>query len=342
MKHILFALLPAAIAVTACSDNDEPTPAGPDAGNEISFYAIAPRASRAPSTTTANLQDFVVYAFTDASMIMNGVTVTRDGGAWSYSPPVYWPALPVDFYAITPDIRQKNNAPIVGGDVIKGVECGSTDLLYAVSLDRIESPTPVPLTFRHAMSKVSVMLSSTSDKYAIEVYHVSLNNISLSGDFTIPQQDTADDTTEGTWDGLSDPKSTLLYYDFEGGFTLLSPTPHNLTEGNLETSFFVPQSLSPLKYAAATGFTGNYMQIDCIVKDKITGQTIWPNEHTPDYLLVRETDCGRMLFPLATPTVTAWQQGYSYVYNIIINTTYSIDTIEFDPAVKDYLVSNPI
>lgn len=304
MNKLLFAAMSAAVLATACSEATDISPDDPAAnGRAISFYATAPKSSRAASTTTSTLQSFLVYAFTDASVIMDGVTVSRDGGTWTYSPPVYWPASPVDFYAVSPDIRKGGGS--ISDNTISGVEYGSTDLLYAVSLNQIENPSPVPLTFRHAMSRVTVMLSSTSNKYMVEVLHMSLNNIALTGDFTIPEQNTTDSGVTGSWSALSAPASALTYYDIDGNPVLLTTTPRNLTEGNLDASFFVPQPLEPLAYSTVNGFTGSYMQIDCVVKDKATGQQIWPNEHTPDYLLVRETDSGRMLFPLATPTVTA-------------------------------------
>lgn len=342
MKKILLAFLPVAILVSACSEDDELRPDSLKSASEISFYATAPKVSRAASTTTATLQNFIVYAFTDSSVLMNGVTVSRNGGSWTYSPAVYWPASPVDFYAISPDIRKDGDISSDDtGDVIRGVEYGKTDLLYAVSLNQIESPAPVPLTFRHAMSKVSVMLSSTSNQYMVEVYHVSVNNIALSGDFDLPKQNTSESGTVGTWTDLSAPGTALLYYNIDGGSTLLTTTPRNLTEGNLDASFFVPQNLKPLEYSGSNGFTGNFMQIDCVVKDKATGKKIWPNENTPKYLLVQQTECGRMLFPLSTNSVTSWQQGYSYIYNVVINNTYSIDTIGFAPVVEDYIVSQP-
>lgn len=341
MKTMLFMVIPLALLGASCSGDNEPSkPDSKTSGKEISFYATAPKGTRAPSTTTATLQDFIVYAFTDSSVIMNGVTVKRNGGSWTYSPVVYWPSSPVDFYAVSPDIRTGSDMTPDSDEVIRGISCGSTDLLYAVSMNELESLTPVPLTFRHAMSRVSIMLSSTSDRYSVEVYHVSVNNISLTGDFTLPKVNTSDESGLGTWSGLSASAKTLLYYNMDGASTLLSTTPRDLTEGNLNISFFVPQTLEPLDYSSGD-FTGDFMQIDCVVKDKSTGETVWPNENTPSYLLVAQTDCGRMLFPLATPTVTSWQQGYSYVYNVVINKTYSVDTIEFAPVVKDYIVTQP-
>ena len=172
-----------ALCLAGCSENEDmPAPSG----NAIGFSATAPKGSRASATTTATLQDFVVYAYSDTEQIMNGVVVSRNGGSWTYSPPVYWPASTVDFYAISPKIdgREGETSTSTADDnIIRGIPYGSTDLLYAVSLNQHEQPTPVNLTFRHAMSKVAVMLSSTNSKYDVRVQYVLLKNIYLKGDY---------------------------------------------------------------------------------------------------------------------------------------------------------------
>ena len=72
MKTLLFMVIPLALMGAACSGDNEPSkPDSKTSGKEISFYATAPKGTRAPSTTTATLQDFIVYAFTDSSVIMN-------------------------------------------------------------------------------------------------------------------------------------------------------------------------------------------------------------------------------------------------------------------------------
>lgn len=342
MKHTLIAAIVVGTALlSGCSDINNPEEAIDKSSGQINFYATAPQKSRAASTTTSTLQSFVVYGFTDTSVVMDGVSVSRDGGSWTYSPAVYWPASPVDFYAVSPDMRNNEGLQPDGPEVIKNVEYGSTDLLYAVTLDQIDTPAPVPLTFRHAMSRVAIMLSSTSEKYTIEVYHVSLNNISLSGNFELPNQDTSNATAQGTWSGLSKQAAALIYYDINGGFTTLTSTPKDITEGNIEASFFVPQTLEPLEFSSNSKFTGSFLQVDCIVRDKVTGTQIWPNKNTPKYLLLNQSESGRMVFPLSTSEVKSWLQGYSYVYNVVINSTYSVDTIQFSPIVKDYLQSQP-
>lgn len=80
MKAIIIALLPVVIAASGCSADEEPQQKTSETSHEISFYATAPKSTRAASTTTATLQNFVVFAYTDASVIMNGVTVSREEG----------------------------------------------------------------------------------------------------------------------------------------------------------------------------------------------------------------------------------------------------------------------
>jgi len=337
MKNLILASITVVLVFTSCNQDEDGMVDAREPAGEISFYATAPKGSRAASTTTATLKNFVVYAFTNSSVLMDGVTVSKSGGSWTYSPVVHWPATPVNFYAVSPDIRNGVISMPDADNVIRNIRYGGTDILYAVSLNRHESPSPVDMTFRHAMSRVAVLLSSTNVKYDVEVFHVSLKNISLSGDFALPNDDTSDDATVGIWDALSAPSDALLYYDSGGGVYSLGTTPTDLTDGNLEASFFVPQHLQELDYSASAGFSGSYMQIDCVIKDKFTGEKIWPTDHTPDYLLVPHTESGRMVFPLATPAVDSWQQGFSYIYNVIINNTYTLDNIEFSPVVKNYV-----
>lgn len=341
MKRSTFYILAATVFLSACSQSDEPIPTVDD--NVINFSAQAPKQSRAASTTTATLQNFIVYAFTNSDLLMDGVKVSRDGGSWKYSPAVYWPATPVNFYAISPDIRE-NGASTSTDNVIKGVTMGSTDLLYAVSMNQYERATPVNLNFRHAMSRVAVNLSCSNESYKVQVDYVTLRHIVPSGDFTLPNATTSATASEavGTWGNYGQRVDNIVYYfDIAETPLILTPSPVDVTEGNLEQSFYVPQELLPFNFTTSGVFSGSYVEIDCIIYDKATGEKIWPTEHTPKYLLVDQSESGRMLFPLATKKVTSWQQGYSYTYNIVINSTYSIDTIEFSPTVVDYMDVTP-
>ncbi len=337
MRLLIAASFMTVLLLGSCTQ-EENSPDTPQTG--IGFSAVAPKASRAASTTTASLQKFIVYAYTESSILMDGVTVSREGGSWTYSPTVYWPGTAVNFYAISPDIRSDVPENTDGSHTIRGMSYGSTDLIYAVSLNQHERPTPVNLLFRHAMSKVAVMLSSTNSKYNIKVYHVLLKNIFLKGDFSLPDESTNNATAEGIWNNLNLKSDAMIFYDHGTSISLTS-TPIDVTSGNLEASFFVPQPLDAFNFTNSGQFSGGYIQVDCEIIDKATGNKIWPSEYAPEYLLVEDSPCGKMLFPLLSGDVNTWNQGYSYIYNIIINNSYVLDTIEFQPGVVDFTEEQP-
>lgn len=339
MNRYIFYALTVIASLSACSQSDDDVPVPGQEENVIRFSAQAPKQSRAASVTTATLQNFIVYAFTDSELIMDGVTVTRNGGSWTYSPAVYWPSTPVSFYAVSPDLRTGSSTTNFN-NLINDVTMGNSDLIYAVNMNQYESPTPVNLSFRHAMSRVAVNLSCSNENYKVKVDYVVLKNIALFGDFSLPNATTSPTNSDavGTWSNLSDRMDRMIYYfDVAPSPLILNPTPVDVTEGNMEQSFCVPQELLPFSFTNSGVFSGSYIEIDCEIFDKFTGEKLWPTEHTPQYLLVDQTPDGRMLFPLATNTVTSWEPGYSYIYNIKINTSYSIDTIEFNPSVTDYI-----
>lgn len=343
MNRSVFYALTLIASLSACSPSNDDVLSTVQEENAIRFSAQAPKQSRAASITTATLQSFIVYAFTNSELIMDGVTVTRNGGSWTYSPAVYWPSTPVNFYAVSPDLRNGSTSTDTN-NLIGGVTMGSNDLIYAVNMNQYESSIPVNLSFRHAMSRVTVNLSCSNENYRVKVDYVILKNIVLSGDFSLPNVTTSATNNEavGTWSNLSKRGDNMIYYfDLAPSPLILNPTPVDVTEGNLEQSFCVPQELIPFSFTNSGVFSGSYIEIDCEIYDKITGEKLWPTEHTPQYLLVEHTANGRMLFPLATNIVTSWEQGYAYTYNIQINTSYSIDTIGFNPSVVDYMDVTP-
>lgn len=93
MKNQLFILGIAgmALAMNACSSDDDQPSVSTDRSDAIALSAVVPYGTRAASTTTATMKDFVVYAFTEGDTLMNGVKVTRKGSSWTYAPEAYWP-----------------------------------------------------------------------------------------------------------------------------------------------------------------------------------------------------------------------------------------------------------
>lgn len=340
MAHYLFktGILCGISLLAACSntsDNEEPS----STNNVISLSATVPKAAtRSEPTTTASIKEFVVYAFTEGSTLINGARVTREGGIWTYSPAAYWPVNPVNFYAYSPEIN--TSASIVGdGSNIPGyLNDGTVDLLYSVNKNVIQQAAPVLLNFRHALSRVSILLSSTNSRIRVAVSYVTISNIYRMGSFSFPQSSTLASTPDvvGSWSNLklSAPFITYSIIDESEQYDL-TPQPTNLTLNTLNHSYIIPQPLTDVQLSGS-GYSGNYIEVDCIIYDAVSGAVLWPNSNTPDYMLVPHTNTGRIVFPATSETVNAYLPGHAYVYNIQINNPDVLDKIEFDVTVDDY------
>ncbi|MCM1449159.1 MAG: fimbrillin family protein [Clostridiales bacterium] len=339
-KHLFIPVIAAmALAITACS-NDEPQSVVVNKADAISFSAVVPNGSRAASTTTSTIKDFVVYAFTEGDTLMNGVTVKRSGNSWTYSPEAYWPVSPVNFYAFSPDIT--NSTSIKGinqtNTIPDYLNPGNVDLLYSVKTKVSQQAAPVLLNFRHALSKVSVMMSSTNQRISVKVHHISLCNIYLQGTFTFPEGSTLASTPDvvGSWSKYKNLNKSLLFYAMAAGDEVtLTTQPTDYTENNLEYSFLLPQPLSETQLVDSD-YTGTFIQVDCEIFDTATGVKLWPNSHTPSYMLIPSSETGRIVYPTTSDNVKAWEPGHAYIYNIAINNPDVLDKIEFDVTVDDF------
>lgn len=337
-SYYIFAIVMTSILLTSCMDKaDEPRAIS----NGISFSATVPNSTRSEPTTTATMKEFVVYAFTEGDTLMNGVKVTRDGGAWTYYPKAYWPVNPVNFYAFSPDISQSPDIEgIEGGNIPDYLNPGNIDLLYSVKSQVTQQAAPVLLNFRHALSRVSVMLSSSNQRITVKVSSVSLCNYYLQGTFNFPTESTLASTPEivGNWTLLKNlGKSLLFYAPTPGDAVTLTHIPTDYTVNNVNYSYVIPQPLKALDFVEPN-YTGNYIQVDCEIFDTATGAKLWPNNMTPDYMLVPQTQNGRIVYPVITDEIQELKPGYAYIYNIVINNPNVLDQIEFDVSVDNYSI----
>lgn len=342
MKTQLFivGIVGMALTMNACVE-DEPE-VTPGKSNAIALSAVVPNGSRAASTTTASMKEFVVYAFTEGDTLMNATKVTRNGGSWTYSPDAYWPVTPVNFYAFSPDIS--NSTSIKGinqtNTIPDYLNPGNIDLLYSVRTDVSQQAAPVLLNFRHALSKVSVMMSCTNQRISVKVHHISLCNFYLQGTFTFPDNSTLASTPDvtGEWSMYKNLNKNLLFYAMAtGDEVILTSKPTDYTENNLDYSFVIPQPLSETNLVDSD-YTGTFIQVDCEIFDTATGAKLWPNSHTPSYMLVPSSPSGRIVYPTTSDKVKAWEPGHAYIYNIAINNPDVLDKIEFDVTVDDFSI----
>lgn len=338
---VILASIAGAGIMCSCSDNEPVVERGPE--NAISFGALVPNAVRSAATTTATINSFQVYAFTAGKPYMENVTVSRNGATWSYSPVMYWPETPVNFYAYSPDISDSPDVESSGlNSIVNYDNQGSTDFLYAVNVGQVAKSTPVMMNFRHAMSKVNVRLSSSNAAIKVKVNHVSLLNVNHKGSFTFPSTTTAAGSQQGvgSWSNLNSPTDILIFYAMspEDALTLTN-TPSDVTENNLNIDYMLPQPLTTVDFDGSE-FTGNAVQVDCEIFDAASGAKIWPRQDTPDYLLVPQSPSGKLIYPLTTSALTEWKIGCSYIYNIKIDNPNVLKPIDFNVTVDEFTIDN--
>lgn len=341
----------AAVVATSCSESTDYRQDVNDS-RQIRFAAVTDHTSRAGDITTNNLTSFNVYAYTGSatspSVFMDNVTVSKTGtNTWTYSPVKYWPAGEnVDFYAFSPATWLGTNSPLKPVPYTIDV-LADQDLVYAVAPNlqgSMNTPNAqVIFNFRHALSKVTVKLSSSNSQLSVKVSNVALANIKSAGNFNFPTESTsaaASATNTGSWSDQNAPTTLLLYVSgspddlFE-----LTTTPTDMSSTALGGGkYLIPQSLS---YASnGTGTTDNYLAVMCSVYDATTGDKLWPNANTPVENLPNGhiTGDGILKFPLQTSQFSSWQPGYHYVYNVVINANDEMSPIEFgNPTVDTYV-----
>lgn len=330
----------ALLGVFAACSSQEDEPALNN-GRTINFSVAVPKAPRAAATTTATIRQFTVYAFTDGKEYMSNVKVLRNGDSWTYHPTVYWPETPVNFFAYSPDISSSVDVDGSGIEDISGfTNDGTVDLLYAVNMNETAKAAPVNINFRHALSKVSVLLSSVNQALTVKVHYVLLHDIYQQGAFNFPKKTTSVDSPDivGSWLklGLRGDVLTFLILD-QSGIATLTPMPTDLTEGHLDYSFFIPQPLDKLAYDGIR-YTGNCIEVDCEIFDAATGAKIWPTPSTPASQLVAQTNVGRLMYPLTTETLDEWKPGHAYIYNIKIDNPAELQPINFNVSVDEYIL----
>lgn len=157
MKKLFVAVL--AIAGLVACNNEETVLVKGNA--PIAFDSFVENATRAndPSTTTASLDAFDVWAYMDelAGTVFVGEDVTKRNGEWSYQNTQYWvPGHDYYFTAIAP----MNSENWSYNQVEKTIEFtnvdGSEDLLFerVVATNVVADQSAVNLEFKHLLSKV--------------------------------------------------------------------------------------------------------------------------------------------------------------------------------------------
>ena len=354
-NNLTYAAIISAIGLSLAScSSEQDSPEQVIEGNGEIRFAANTEFSRAGDITTNNLTAFNVYAYTrkDGSttpnLFMNNVEVKKSAGnTWTYSPIQYWPANEaVDFYAFAPSTWVGSDGPLkpVSYDAYPGTE----DIVYAVSPDMHGSAgqpnAQVILNFRHALSKLTVKMSSTNTNLRVMVSNVALSNMMTKGNFNFPEnstsgQEAADNV--GKWTDQNTPTSYVLHWSQSPDERLeLTTTPTIIAANGMGmggTLFMIPQ---PLTYRSNGNGIDNTITVMCTIYDAKSGTKLWPNENTPEENIVPGSSFGEGLlkFPLSSSKFSEWQPGCHYIYNMVINSNEEMGAIEFgNPTVDTFI-----
>ena len=202
MKKVFIAIL-AAAAFAACN-KAEVVESAPVA--KIAFdNAFVDNATKAATDITlSNLSDFGVYGTVtkdpNSALIFNNTQVTKNSGAYTYSPVQYWiEGAQYTFSAYAPFTGAKwAFTPDDGKDAYNGTLSfdnataqGEQDLLFSSATHTTPgtlntTPEAVSFTFSHLLSKVVFKYTNkfTDNNISLKVYDVKINNTAAKG--TIP------------------------------------------------------------------------------------------------------------------------------------------------------------
>ena len=339
------------LAAASCTDSDTYGPEESATDNAIRFAANT-EFSRAGDVTTNNLTSFNVYAYTGTAtqptVFMDNVKVTKTGtNTWTYSPIKYWPAdETVDFFAFAPASWVGSGGPLkpVSYDSYPGTE----DIIYAVSPDLSGSTgmanAQVLFNFRHALSKVTVKMSSSNADLQVKVSNVGMANIMTKGNFNFPYMSTSGQPTAdnvGHWTDQNTPVPYVFHMSqTPDDVIILTTTATDMGATGLGmggAKYMMPQTLT---WRSNGSGNDTYIAVMCSVYDSKSGAKLWPNDNTPAENIVEGSTFGDGLlkFPLSTSRFSEWSPGCHYVYNLVINSNEDMGAIEFGTPTVDTFV----
>ena len=194
MKKILFVAL-AAVGLASCVQNEELVVAGSKTAIAFSDAYVYNATKADPTTTTASIVNFDVWAFMDSvsGTVFTDEDVTKSNGAWGYTNTQYWYPNHTYYFAalspansanVTEDLAEGDAAKLGLGEIAFTNVDGTEDLLYAKA--KVTTPDaatlanqgmePVKMQFQHLLSKVKFTFQNgfASDLTTVKVTNVKM------------------------------------------------------------------------------------------------------------------------------------------------------------------------
>ena len=213
MKKILVSAL-AAMSLAACMQEEIVTVPQTDAiAFQGAYVDNATRAAVDPSTTTASISGFDVWAFMNEwdGTVLSDEDVKKAGDAWTYANVQYWTPLNKYYFAalapmnsanVTETLATSNETAKLGLGTIDFTNVdGSEDLLYAATT--VETPRyedlklnnmpPVKFQFSHLLSKVKFTFTNG---FKTDNAYVVVKDIKM----VAPKTGTIDLAVDNWWD----------------------------------------------------------------------------------------------------------------------------------------------
>ena len=239
----------------------------------------------------------------------------------------------MDFYAYAPEGWVPATGPLF--PIPYDNYWADTDLIYAVSPD-LKATTilqsQVVFNFRHALSKVTVKLSSTNKNLRVQVSNVALAGLKTQANFNFPHETTVGSAhpSQWLWTDHNSPVPMVLHMSSVPDDVInLTSTPNDMSAGGYGgAKYIIPQ---PLYWNNNGNGDDTYITIMCSVYDANTNEKLWPNANTPADKLVPGSifKDGLLKFPLSSTNIPNYEAGWSYVYNLVVNSNEDMGQIQF-------------
>lgn len=324
MKKILAIAAVVAVALTSCVKNETFAPA-----NEISFenFTLSSKAlvNAGAFNTALTFGVFATDNGTDFTFVDNDEVVYKTS-FWGFNPAKYWPTnagapVDVDFYAYYPyndnTGTEQVTCDLTAGISITDANLGTTigsqkDYLVApVVVDKnvTNASAGVDVVFKHIASLILFSAEDVTEitelKNKVTINSITIKKVSTSGDYV----NTAANTVAGTW-----APDTADDLDPIAVNKLVTPAGLELTSTTENPVLVVPTTLT-----AAT----EQVVINYTIADYVYGGSPFTGTTT------------NATFDLKGSTITQWEQGKKYVYNLKFKLTKELE-ITFNPTVTDW------
>ena len=254
MKKLRFLYLAGVAALmVASSCSEERTVMGglSDSSIHLHPHITGSPSSRAVETGLANFGSFKVTAFqNDLANYMENVTYTKAAGEWSTDDGnFFWPNKgDLYFYAYAPDAPGASGSYEITSSSQKFTNfspCASAaeqkDFIYAYAKGNLKGngTDGMDITFKHALSEITVAAKNENTNYTIEVSGVKIGNIKNKGTFTFPSCD--GDGNDASWITTEDKADYEITWSTP---VTLGPELSSLDVSNVPF-MLIPQKMQP-------------------------------------------------------------------------------------------------